>query len=84
MSTGLLENELYLNFYSVNQVHRAIRERLIVAIPKIVFRILPPRLSESLRGSHSMPKFVLVAISYSELGGVYLFVGKSNGSLLPE
>jgi len=31
-----------------------------------------------------MLKFVLVAISYSELGVVYRFVGKSNGSLLPE
>ena len=29
MSTGLLENDLYLNFYSVNQVRRAIREYLI-------------------------------------------------------
>jgi len=26
-----------------------------------------------------MPKFVLVAISYSELGGVYRFVGKVMG-----
>jgi len=31
-----------------------------------------------------MPKFLLVVISYSELGGVYRFVGKSNKSLLPE
>ena len=50
MSTGLLENELYLNFYF------------------ITFTV-----------SHNMPKFVLVAISYSELGGVYRFVGKVMG-----
>jgi len=53
MSTGLLENELYLNFYSVNhQVHRAIREHLIqLLFQKLVFRILPPRLSKPRRGS---------------------------------
>jgi len=52
MSTGLLKNKLYLNFYYVNhQERRVVHEYLKSAVPKIVFRMLPPSLSKPRRGS---------------------------------
>ena len=51
MLTDLLKNELYLNFCSVNhQVHHVVYKHLS-AVPKIVFKMLQPRLSKPRRVS---------------------------------
>jgi len=52
MSTGLLKNELYLNFCSVNnQARRVVHEHLRQVSYRKVFRILPPRLKKPRGGS---------------------------------